>query len=193
MKKPIVPKKERLFDIITARNRILRLLFLYPYTEFTLSELAEQGSVSKSTTSRVLNDLKNEELITIVDLGIVWRIRANFDNPNYKNEKIIYNLSIIFRSGIIDYLNQNYHPKNIIVFGSFRRGEDSPESDIDIAMETDEEIDLKILSIEDFKEIESQIERRIRIYLFNGKKIDLNLFNNIANGIVLSGFLEVKR
>ncbi len=192
MGKPIVLKKERLFDLITGRDRILRLLFMFPYTEFTLSELAEQGSVSKSTASRILNDLSKEELITIVNLGIVWRIRAKYDNSNYKKEKIVHNLSIIYRSGVVEYLNQKYHPKNVILFGSFRKGEDSQESDIDIALEVDEDIDYKILTFEDFEEIETQIKRKIRVHLFNRKKIDLNLFNNIVNGIALSGFLEVK-
>ena len=45
----------------------------------------------------------------------------------------------------------------------------------------------------ELSEFEKQIERKIQIHEFNKKVIDLNLFNNIANGIVLIGFLEVKK
>ena len=32
----------------------------------------------------------------------------------------------------------------------------------------------------------------VNLYIFSRNKIDLNLFSNIANGIVLEGFLEVR-
>lgn len=192
MRKPSGSIKEQLFDLETGNSRILGVLFTYPYTEFTLSELAKQAHVSKSTASGILSDLKMEGVITTINLGIVWRIRANYENINYKKVKIIHNLSIIFKSRIAEYLDQKFHPKNIILFGSFRKGEDGPDSDIDIAIETDENKEPEILSFEEFKKIEAQLHRKIRIYKFNRKKIDLNLFNNIANGIVLHGFLEVR-
>ena len=33
----------------------------------------------------------------------------------------------------------------------------------------------------------------VNIHLFSEKNINLNLFSNISNGIILDGFLEVKR
>ena len=197
MKKPIVSKKEQLYKEITTESKIIEFLFRYPYHDFTLTEIAKETKVSKSTASRVLSRLKEAGFITINVLGKsghIWRIQANYEHPLFIREKIIRNLGIIYRSGIVDYINDIFkYPKAIVLFGSFRKGEDSEDSDIDIAIETDEDIELKILEIEDFKVLETKLERKIKIYRFNRKKIDLNLFNNIANGIILSGFLEVKK
>ena len=41
-------------------------------------------------------------------------------------------------------------------------------------------------------EFEKMIKRHIQLHMFNRKNVDLHVFNNIANGIVLAGFLEVR-
>ena len=43
------------------------------------------------------------------------------------------------------------------------------------------------------RDFENDLERNIQIHFFSKKSIDNNLFNNIANGIVLYGFLEVNK
>jgi len=45
--------------------------------------------------------------------------------------------------------------------------------------------------VEGFARFERDIGRKIQIHRFNRNVIDNNMFNSIANGIVLSGFLEV--
>ena len=40
--------------------------------------------------------------------------------------------------------------------------------------------------------IEKEIKRKFQLFIFNRKNVDLHVFNNIANGIVLYGFLEVR-
>lgn len=191
MKETTVLKKVQLFEKLNARSMILTILFRYPYQEFTLSELAKLGKIAKSTASGIVSSLKSEGLAKIVNLGIVWRIQANRESFNFIKEKILYNLGMIYKSGIIEYIAQAYHPKAIVLFGSFRKGEDAPGSDVDIAVEISEDSDLKVGRIDDFKDVESQIDRKINLYFFNRNKIDPNLFNNIANGMVLYGFLEV--
>ena len=84
------------------------------------------------------------------------------------------------------------NPKAIVLFGSFRRGEDFSTSDIDIAIETDETEEYKTVGLRILSNFEKEIGRKIQLHLFNQKNVDAHVFNNIANGIVLSGFLEVK-
>lgn len=191
MKETIVLKKVQLFEKLNARSMILAILFRYPYQEFTLSELAKYGKTAKSTASDIVSGLEKDGLAKVVDLGIIWRIQANRESFSFIKEKILYNLGVIYKSGIVEYIAQVYHPKAIILFGSFRKGEDAPGSDVDIAVEISEDSDLNVVRVDDFKYLESQIDRKINLYFFNRNKIDLNLFNNIANGMVLSGFLEV--
>ena len=63
---------------------------------------------------------------------------------------------------------------------------------IDIAIENSGIKDYETKKLKELIKFENKINRKIQIHLFNRKKIDINIFNNIANGIVLSGFLEVK-
>ena len=107
--------------------------------------------------------------------------------------KIIHNLNFIYQSGLVEYLNEHFNnPKAIILFGSFRKGDDISTSDIDIAIEADEVKEYKTVTMKELIEFENLIKRKIQIHLFNRKNADVHVFNNIANGIVLMGFLEVK-
>jgi len=177
----------------TARQKVVEVLFKYPDREFSLSDLAKVAGVAKAHIGKVLNDFNKLGLIDITKLSKIWRIRAKMDNPLYIKNKIIYNLNLVYQSGLVEQLITDFNnPKAIVLFGSFRKGEDISGSDIDIAIETDEDIDYQTFIFKEETQLEKQIERKIQIHKFNRKKIDINVFNNIANGILLSGFLEVR-
>lgn len=193
MKKPIGIKKEQKFYIETAKQRTAEVLFKYPEKEFSLSDLAREAGVRKSNIGRILEEFSKIGFIEITKLSKIWRIRANLDNWFYKKSKIIYNLNFIYQSGLIEFLAEHFkNPKAVILFGSFRKGEDISNSDIDIAIETDSVKKYNVIELRELSEIEKVINRKIQIHLFNKKNIDINVFNNIANGIILFGFLEVK-
>ena len=195
MKKPIGSKKEQLFDKMTSQGKIAGILYKYPTKEFSLTDISKLAGVSKSMASELILDFAKNEFIILEQLGKkIWRIRANVESNVFKKWKITSNLTNIYQSGILEFLGYHFNsPKAIILFGSFRWGEDRRGSDIDIAIETLEEKELEILRFDDLIDIENAFERTIKIHIFNRKNIDINLFNNIANGIILSGFLEVKK
>lgn len=204
--KPIVPKKLHMYYIETARQKIASILFKYPEKEFSLSELAKEAGVAKAHIGRILDKFYSFGLIKIVKLSKIWRIKANQQSPEFIKSKIAYNLNLVYSSGLVEYLNEEFsNPKAIVLFGSFRKGDDISTSDIDIAIQIPENVppifgmddkvgqfDFKTVRPKKSMEYEKLIGRRIQLHLFNGKNVDLNVFNNIANGIVLSGFLEVK-
>lgn len=191
MKKPIVIKGNH---AKTSEQRILEVFFNFPEKEFSLSDLAKKSKVAKANIGKMLKELEKNNFIEIVKLNNLWRIKSKQDSLNFIRFKIIYNLGIIYQSGLIEFLNEYYkNPKSIILFGSFRKGEDVSKSDVDIAIETYELRAYGTIQLDELSGFEKIIGRKIQIHLFNRKKIDLNLFNNIANGIVLLGFLEVKK
>lgn len=191
--KPIVTKRYQELMVESTRQRVLQVFYRYPEKEFSLSEVATIGKVAKTHLGVILEDLKRQGFITITPLSNIWRIKSNQHHGNFVKSKIIYNLNFVFRSGLVEFLNQHYgNPKAIILFGSFRRGEDFSTSDIDIAIEINEPEEYKTMGLKTLSEFEKVIGRKIQVHLFNREKIDLNVFNNIANGIVLLGFLEVK-
>lgn len=109
---------------------------------------------------------------------------AKKEEKTFRLQKKAYNLSAILESGLIEYLEEKLTPKAIVLFGSYRRGEDVESSDIDIFVECREEpVNLV--------KFEKELGRKIELHF----KDDFTTFsqelkNNIINGIVLSGFLE---
>ncbi|MEW6721930.1 MAG: nucleotidyltransferase domain-containing protein [Candidatus Micrarchaeota archaeon] len=194
MKKTRVRKKTRELDIYSSTLLVMRHFFKYPTTEFTLSEVASFTGLSKSTVSRIISNLNEAGFVTIVDLGVVYRLIANSQSAIYNKEKAANNLSIIIRSNITEFLVERFkNPKCIVLFGSYRRGEDSKDSDIDIAVELSDDIETEQFAFEEFKDMEAELGRRFVILAFNRKNIDDNLFINLANGVVLYGLLEVSK
>lgn len=193
MKKLIGSKKEQLLYIETARQRIAEVLFRYPDKEFSLSELAKEAKVKKANIGVMVDELYKIGFIEIVKLANIWRIKANQRSWRFIKSKIVYNLNFIYQSNLVEFLNDYYrNPKAIILFGSFRKGEDATTSDIDIAIETGSIDEYTTTRLKQLAEFEEAIGRKIQLHIFNRKDVDINVFNNIANGIVLSGFLEVK-
>lgn len=191
--KPNVTKKYLELLIQSSFQRVLEVLFRYPEKEFSLSDMAKEARVAKPHIGAILSRLERLGFITITKLTKIWRIKANQQSENFIKSKVVYNLNFIYQSGLIGFLNEHFrNPKAIILFGSFRSGEDFSTSDIDIAIETDEVKEYKTVRLETLIDFERTIGRKIQIHLFSREDIDAHVFNNLANGIVLAGFLEVK-
>jgi len=192
--KPFVHKKYLKLYEETARNKIIEILFKYPEKEFSLSDLAKEAGVAKANIGGILTDFQEAGLISIEKLAKIWRIKANQTNWLFIRSKIVYNLNFVYKSGLVEFLVDHFkNPKSIVLFGSFRKGEDLSNSDIDIAIESDEINEYEVIGLRELSEFESMIERRIQLHLFSRQSVDINVFNNIANGILLWGFLEVKK
>ena len=192
MNKPIVTKKNLMLLIESSTQKILEVLFKYPEKEFSLSDLAKEANVAKPHAGRILEKLNSIGFIEIVKLSKIWRIRANQQNWNFMKSKIVHNMNFIYQSGIVEFLNQEFkNPRAIVLFGSFRKGEDISTSDIDIAIEMDAVEEYTVVRHKNLEEFEKLINKKIQLHLFSRKNVDINVFNNIANGIVLLGFLEV--
>ncbi len=165
----------------------------FPSTEFSLSDLATESGVGKAQMGKIISELVKKDILTVQKLSSIWRIRANSEGEPFKRLKITYNLNFLFQSGIIEFLTNHYqNPKAIVVFGSFRRGEDQTGSDIDIAIEASGKGELITTRLKDLLPFEESIQRTIQLHIFTRTTINPHVFNNIANGIVLKGFLEVK-
>jgi predicted nucleotidyltransferase len=110
--------------------------------------------------------------------------KANAESSGFRKQKILYNLSAIIDSGLIEHIEEKLSPRCIVLFGSYRRGEDTEESDIDLFVECkQEEIDLSPM--------EKKLDRKIQLHFNeNFPTYPKELRNNVINGIVLSGFLE---
>lgn len=172
---------------------VLYWFFAYPEVKTTLSELAKELGISKKTASKVVTDLAKEEFLIVEQIGKAWGIHCNIQHHYNRTIKIGYNLSTVYSSGIIqEVYNLVGNPKAIILFGSYRKGDDIGSSDLDIAVEIVGNSDLEIKHIGNLAKLGFRKNVPVNIHVFTRNKIDLNLFANIANGIVLDGFFEVR-
>ncbi len=116
----------------------------------------------------------------------------NFVKLNRENElaidlKRVENLKLIYESGLKNYLSDLFPGSLIILFGSYAFGEDTIDSDIDIAI-----IGYKGKEV-NLKEFEKYLKREIRLNFYeNIGKINRELRANLFNGIVLKGRIVLK-
>lgn len=186
--------KGEILELNKAYRKCLFWFFSYPNREMSLNDLATNLEISKTTARKIVLQLIEEEFLIKEELGKVWRIFVNKDHFYNKTIKICYHLEYIYLnlSNIIQEIYKIYpHPLAIILFGSYRKGDDDENSDVDIAIEVIENEDPVLQELENMQ-LGYRKNVKVNLYKFSRNKVDLNIFNNIANGIVLEGFLEVK-
>jgi predicted nucleotidyltransferase len=105
----------------------------------------------------------------------------------FKTKKIHFFVEKIVESGLINELIQELNPSCIILFGSFRKGDSTSESDIDLFIETplSKKIDLKKYTKILRHPVDLFIEKDLHT-------LQPPLVNNIVNGIKLYGSFTVK-
>ena len=183
-----------LLETNEAYQKILYWFFSFPNKEIGLSELAKELKISKTTANKKINRLVKEGFLKKEIIGKSWRLSCNTNHIYNKSRKISYNLSMVYESGIVDEIIKRFNnAKAIILFGSYRKGDDNEKSDIDLAVETLNENGTRIEEFVIIKKFGYRKDVKVNLYIFVRDKVNTNLFSNISNGIVINGFLEVKK
>jgi predicted nucleotidyltransferase len=174
---------------INIKEQIRNYFFVNPNDKMRLREIEKKLKLPLPSIIRYCKELKQEGILTTIVIGKAVFFTADKTSSNFILEKKIYNLKSLYASKLIDYLKTELSNPSIIVFGSYARGEDNEKSDIDLYIETPSK---KEINLKDFERI---LKRNIQIFrhknFFEIKNKEL--MNNIANGILLNGFVEVIR
>ncbi len=180
-------------EIERAYEKCLVWFFAFPRNKIGLTELSRSINSSKTSAKKAVEALLEQEFITREIAGKTWILVANSKNFLFVRKKIPYHFDKIYESGILEAIHKLVpQARSIILFGSYRWGDDNEESDIDIAVETLGNKELEIVKLGIVEQIGYRTNVPVNLHIFTRNKIDLNLFANIANGIVLEGFLEVR-
>ncbi len=167
-------------------QEIFLLLCLKAGERLSQREIAKILKVSPTAVGNSLEKLKQENLIKLEKTKTINFISFNRDEKKAIELKRIENIKNIYKSGLSDFLEDTFPGGTIIIFGSYSRGEDTKNSDIDIAIIERKD---KLFKIEHF---EKTMNRRININFYETwKDIHKNLKNNILNGIILHGGVEL--
>ena len=168
------------------KSNNLEIFFDEPNRSFGIREYSRMMKISSSTAKTYLENLEKEGLLKSKREHNLVLFKANDLNEEFISLKIENNLRKIKRTGIIEYLLR-YNPSSIILFGSTSKGTDNKDSDLDIAMiiPTQKEINLE--------EFEKKLKKKIQLFTFtkNNFSKQKELANNILNGRILYGFIEV--
>ena len=170
------------------QQEILRLLFSKIGIKLNQRQIANFLEVSAPAITKAIPKLEEERLINVEqDIDTKrWAIEINTENQKAVQLKRVDNLKFIFETGLAYFLEEHFAGGTVILFGSYSRGEDIFNSDIDIAV-----IGRKRKEI-DLKKFEKMFGREIIINFYSSfKSIHRNLLNNILNGIVLSGSVNL--
>jgi predicted nucleotidyltransferase len=172
-------------------NQTLNHFFLYPTKAHYLMDMSRSIGIAHTSIKKNLKELLKLKIIKEQiekKGGRKFPIYStNLENKLYKRYKIISNFTSLLESGIVDYLTDRLAPKSMILFGSYARGEDTESSDIDLFLECNKE-ELQL------RPYEKKLGRKIELH-FNSDFLTYpsELKNNLLNGIILSGYLEVFR
>lgn len=170
------------------KQKLLAVLFTKPEYHFHIRELAREARLHPNTVITITHQLKKETIIIKKKFKHLVEVFCDTDSTHYKRQKQLFNLAQVQESGLLDELVQFYHhPKAIILFGSYSRGEDLSGSDIDMALVT------KFKNKPDLSAFEKKLQRSIHLLLLEYKDISPEFYNNLINGIVLYGYLKDER
>ena len=184
-----------LLELNEAHQKVLYWFFSFPNRQIGLNDLSLALKISKVTARNIVNLLERAGFLSKKIYGKTWIISCNLEHEYNYTRKIAFNLEMVFEA----YSELKYHifkiisnPKAIILFGSYRRGDDNEKSDIDLAVEVSDNQALRIVNLGVITIFGYRENVPVNLHIFSRNKIDINLFSNIANGIVLEGFLEVR-
>ncbi|MEK6826302.1 MAG: nucleotidyltransferase domain-containing protein [Nanoarchaeota archaeon] len=170
------------------QQEILRLLFVKSGSELNQRQVSKYLDVSQPAVKKALPELKKIGFIKVSKDKESRRlsIKLNGDNHKVMQLKRADNLRQIYESGLADYLEMEFAGATIVLFGSYSRGDDIEKSDIDVAVigRKEKQIDLS--------KFEKQLGRNININFYESlNRIHKNLKENLCNGIVLAGGVEL--
>lgn len=175
------------------RKNIKRIIkeyfFVNPSSKLRVREIERTLKLPLPSVIGYCKELEKENILITIKMGNVKFYTSNRSSEKYLLEKKLYNIREIYESGLVEYLRRELSNPPIILFGSFEKGEDMEESDIDLYIETPSK---KKVSLEKFEKL---LKRRIQVFQYKNlnEVPNSHLANNILNGFLLNGFVEVFR
>ena len=185
-----------LIKLNEAYQKVLYWFFSFPNNQIGLNDLSSALNISKTTAKKIILDLEDIGFLIKKIYGKTWIISCDKNHPYNITKKIVFNLAMVFDAYYGGLRNDIFkavgNSKAIVLFGSYRKGDDDEESDIDIAVEVSDNSDLRVVHLGTVSQFGYRKDVPVSLHIFSRNKIDINLFSNIANGIILDGFLEVR-
>ncbi|MDI6903502.1 MAG: nucleotidyltransferase domain-containing protein [Methanocellales archaeon] len=155
--------------LLTSKTRvkILELLILNADSEFYLRETAKRVGISPAYVKKELENLQELNLILQRKRGNMILFKINKNSPIFEELKSIFLKTESLGEFIRKNLRKLGEIKHALIYGSFAKGRESKESDIDllvIGSVREEEL------IEVIREVEGKTGREINYIIWSGNE-----------------------
>ena len=183
--------KEKILFFRESVFKVTELIFNSPNKTFHIRMVEKETGFSTTAIIDCIKELKKYDIITVEETPLTTNVKANLESEAYRFYKLVFNIYRLKRYLFVDKLVEIFNnPESIVLFGSFAKGEDIEESDIDILIIS---LHKNHENLEDFITVfEKELNRKINIHILPSLNKSSNEFKNaVANGIVLHGYLKV--
>lgn len=168
--------------------KALSLFMDNPYEKYYLREAARRLKISPMTLKRSLDFLLKNNLILKEKSKNQILYSANIQNPAFRHIKISRSLSVLMQKGIVEFIKEKVPGvSSIILYGSYAKGEETKDSDMDILIIASGKINIS-------GELSSLLRRDANLSLFSPAEWSRQAKTNrafyldvITEGIVLYG------
>lgn len=169
------------------KKKLTEYFYLNPTVRLRVRQITREVDISLPSSIRYVQELVDESILKKTNIANITVFSADRSSPIFLLNKKLFNVSKLYSSGLINQIINSFSNPNIILFGSYSRGEDIEKSDIDIYVETNSKREVNL------KKFEEILQRDIQLFKFKSLSSIKNkdLCNNIINGINLNGFVEV--
>lgn len=160
--------------------RVLEVFFKEPTTIHFIREIGREINLAPTSVKIIVNELLKSGLIKIKKSKPFNGYVANREDELFLFYKRAYNLSTLYE--LKQLIIESLHPKAIVIFGSYSKGEDIETSDIDLVAISRVSRNIKL------DNLEGKLKRKINLMIVeNINKFDKPIVKSIYNGIVLYG------
>ncbi len=183
--------KDKILFFRESVFKVAELIFNYPNKTFHIRLLEKETGFSTTAVIAAVEELKKYDIITVEETPLTTNVKANLDSEAYRFYKLVFNLYRLKRYGFVDNLIEIFNnPETIVLFGSFSKGEDIEESDIDILIISNNKNKENLEhSLNTF---EKELNRKINIHFLSSlDKSSKEFKNTVANGVILHGYLKI--
>ena len=169
------------------KEKIKEYFFINPTAKLRVRQIERELKLPLPSVIRYIKEFVKDGILNKVIISGVELYSADRSYKRFLVKKQLYNIESLYESKLIDKLVLKYNNPTIVLFGSYSRGEDIEDSDVDLYIETPSKITIEL------GEFEKKLQRKIQLFVYKGinKVENKELANNILNGIVLNGYVEV--
>ncbi|MFH1802020.1 MAG: nucleotidyltransferase domain-containing protein [archaeon] len=160
--------------------KVLEIFFQEPTTVHFIREISRKINLAQTSTRNHIETLFKENLIVKKESKPFDGFIANRDNDKFKHFKQAYNFYSLL--DLKQRIIEKVYPQQIILFGSYLRGEDIESSDIDIVIIS------KVKKTIELKDLEKRLKREINlIFVEKTSELSESVQENLKKGLVMYG------